>query len=48
VVFHPQQLGFRFKMEDPRFVPFDNNRKLSPPVMHASKTFVATAFLTSL
>jgi len=35
-------------MEDPHFIPYDNNIKPSPPVVHASKTFVATAFLGSL
>jgi len=35
-------------MEDPHFIPYDNNRKPSSPVVHASKTFVATAFLACL
>jgi hypothetical protein len=35
-------------MEDPHFIPHDNNRKPSPPVVHASKTFVATSFFASL
>lgn len=35
-------------MEDLHFIPYENNRKPSSPVLHASKTFVATTFLASL